>query len=101
MGASKSTTPELRDSTGTTMLANGDFERELAHWFFTAQRPQSPALACQEHGLNVLSDQGLVGLALLVALRFPWRYLAAEHGRCARDHALAPASPERSPVLPR
>jgi len=79
---------ELRDGTGASLLANGDFEHDLAHWFFTSDRSHLPWHA-KNMALHVLFDQGLLGLALLATLWLGAVWRLSLGG--ARDHALAPA----------
>jgi hypothetical protein len=78
---------ELSDGTGASMLANGDFEGELAHWFFTSDRSHLPWHA-KNMALHVLFDQGLLGLALLATLWLGAVWRLSLGG--ARDHTLAP-----------
>lgn len=78
----------LRDGTGRALLVNGDFNREMARWFFSSDRHHLP-WHIKNAALHVLFEQGLVGLALmggaylLVLARLSF-------GR-GRDHPLAPA----------
>jgi len=78
----------MQDSQGRQLLANGDFNREMAHWFFSSDRHHLP-WHIKNAALHVLFEQGLVGLALLGSA-----YLLAlvrlSFGR-GRDHPLAPA----------
>jgi hypothetical protein len=77
----------LIDSQGRAVVANGDFGNGMARWFFTSDRYHLP-WHIKNLALNVLFDQGVVGLALfsaLVAIAL-WR-LAAGH---ASGHSLAP-----------
>lgn len=78
----------LRDAAGNSLLANGDFGDELAHWFFTSDRSHLPWHA-KNMGLQLLFDQGLVGLVLLGTLLVAalWRLAWGT----AKQHALAPA----------
>jgi hypothetical protein len=77
-----------QDAQGRALLQNGDFNREMAHWFFSSDRHHLP-WHIKNVALHVLFEQGLVGLALLSAA-----YLLAlarlSFGR-GRDHPLAPA----------
>jgi len=79
----------LQDAKGTDLLANGDFSNGLAHWFTSSDRNHMP-WHIKSLPMNVVFDQGLVGLALLLSLltvalwRLSWG--------AGRDHALAPAT---------
>lgn len=72
---------------GRQWLANGDFSGQLARWFPTP-RHAFRRWHIDNLGLEVLLDEGLVGLALFTAwaLSGLGRLLAGE----ARHHALAP-----------
>jgi O-antigen ligase len=72
---------------GRDLIANGDFGKGMARWFFTSDRFHLP-WHIKNLGLNVLFDQGVVGLTLFAALVVIalWRLIA---GR-ASGHALAP-----------
>ncbi|NCT82743.1 MAG: hypothetical protein GXC94_06340 [Comamonadaceae bacterium] len=78
----------MQDAQGRQLLRNGDFNREMAHWFFSSDRNHLP-WHIKNAALHVLFEQGLVGLALLGSA-----YLLAlvrlSFGR-GRDHPLAPA----------
>lgn len=78
----------MQDAQGRQLLSNGDFNREMAHWFFSSDRHHLP-WHIKNAALHVLFEQGLVGLALLGGA-----YLLAivrlSVGR-GRDHPLAPA----------
>lgn len=78
----------MHDSLGRSLVVNGDFNREMAHWFFSSDRNHLP-WHIKNAALHVLFEQGLVGLALLGGA-----YLLAlvrlSFGR-GRDHPLAPA----------
>jgi hypothetical protein len=78
----------LRDAAGRALLINGDFNREMAHWFFSSDRYHLP-WHIKNVALHVLFEQGLIGLTLLGGT-----YLVAlarlAFGR-GRDHPLAPA----------
>ena len=52
---------------GKELLVNGDFSEEMAHWFFTSDR-EHLAWHAKSLALNVLFDQGIVGLGLFVML---------------------------------
>ncbi|PTT86680.1 hypothetical protein DBR42_13170, partial [Pelomonas sp. HMWF004] len=54
----------LQDAQGRQLLANGDFNREMARWFFSSDRNHLP-WHIKNAALHVLFEQGLVGLALL------------------------------------
>ncbi|HEY9102140.1 hypothetical protein [Chitinimonas sp.] len=79
---------QLLDAQGRSLLGNGDFAREMAHWFFTSDRQHLP-WHIKNLFLNVLFDQGLIGLALFLCLLVAagWRLLVGD----ARSHPLAPA----------
>ena len=78
----------LRDASGRALLVNGDFNREMSHWFYSSDRNHLP-WHIKNVALHVLFEQGLLGLALiggatlLVLTRLSF-------GR-GRDHPLAPA----------
>jgi hypothetical protein len=78
----------LHDEGGSDLLANGDFSQGLAHWFSSSDRNHLP-WHIKSMLMNVVFDQGLLGLALFVCLitvalwRLTWG--------AARSHALAPA----------
>jgi hypothetical protein len=78
----------MQDAQGRQLLSNGDFNREMARWFFSSDRHHLP-WHIKNAALHVLFEQGLVGLALLGGA-----YLLAlvrlSFGR-GRDHPLAPA----------
>jgi hypothetical protein len=77
----------LVDSSGRELLANGDFQDGLAHWFFTSDRWHLPWHA-KNAGLHLLFEQGLLGLGafgLLAAAA-----LARLCAGAARHHPLAP-----------
>ena len=78
----------LGDGRSGALLANPDFSREMARWFFSSDRYHLP-WHIKNLGLHVLFDQGLVGAALLGALLLLalWR-MALGSGR---DHPMAPA----------
>lgn len=78
----------MQDSQGRQLLVNGDFNREMARWFFSSDRHHLP-WHIKNAALHVLFEQGLVGLALLTAA---WllAVLRLAFGR-GRDHPLAPA----------
>ena len=83
---------EIRDvalvgPTGRSLVTNGDFSSGMAHWFVTSDREHLP-WHTKNLALNVLFDQGILGLAcfaMLVSIAL-WR-LAVGH---ARRHPLAP-----------
>ncbi|WP_422018001.1 hypothetical protein [Roseateles sp.] len=78
----------MQDAQGRQLLANGDFNREMARWFFSSDRHHLP-WHVKNAALHVLFEQGLVGVTLLGCA-----YLLAltrlSFGR-GRDHPLAPA----------
>jgi hypothetical protein len=78
----------LQDAQGRQLLANGDFNREMARWFFSSDRHHLP-WHIKNAALHVLFEQGLVGITLLAGawLLALWRL---SFGR-GRDHPLAPA----------
>ncbi len=78
----------LTDASGTELLKNGDFERGLAHWYFTSDRYHMPWHA-KNMAVHLLFEQGALGLAawLLLAAAALWRVTVG----AARHHALAPA----------
>ena len=78
----------LRDAQGRELLQNGDFNREMAHWFFSSDRNHLP-WHIKNAALHVLFEQGLVGAALLGGA---WllALVRLSFGR-GRDHPLAPA----------
>lgn len=78
----------LQDSEGRQLLVNGDFNREMARWFFSSDSYSLP-WHTKNVALHVLFEQGLLGLALLAGA---WAVAIARlsFGR-GRDHPLAPA----------
>lgn len=78
----------LLDVQGRPMLRNGDFNREMAHWFFSSDRHHLP-WHMKNAALHVLFEQGLLGLALLGGA-FVLALVRLSFGR-GRDHPLAPA----------
>jgi hypothetical protein len=72
---------------GDDMLANRHFAQETSHWFTTSDRLHLP-WHIKNLGLNVLFDQGVVGLLLFVILAGStlYRLVAGE----ARGHPVAP-----------
>lgn len=78
----------LHDAQGRALLTNGDFNREMAHWFFSSDRHHLP-WHMKNAALHVLFEQGLLGLALLgSAVALVLARLSFGRGR---DHPLAPA----------
>ncbi|WP_273596092.1 hypothetical protein [Roseateles koreensis] len=78
----------LHDSSGRDLLANGNFDQEMARWFFSSDRHHMPWHA-KNLIVHVLYEQGIVGLLLLLAavgLAF-WNVCV---GR-GRQHEVAPA----------
>ncbi|APW38301.1 hypothetical protein RD110_14800 [Rhodoferax koreense] len=78
----------LTDGQGRSLLDNGDFSQGLQRWFFSSDRNHMP-WHIKSLLMNVLFDQGLVGLALfgLLGITALWRVVLGS----AKDHALAPA----------
>ncbi len=72
---------------GEPLLANGDFSQDMRRWFFSSDHDHMPWHA-KNILINVLFDQGLVGLALflLLAVAALWRLNLGQ----ARRHELAP-----------
>ena len=52
---------------GANLIANGDFSQQTAHWFFTSDKSHLP-WHIKNLALNVLFDQGAIGLALFAGL---------------------------------
>ncbi|MDM4768098.1 hypothetical protein [Pelomonas sp. SE-A7] len=79
---------QLLDAGGRPLLANGDFSKGLAYWYFTSDRHHLPWHA-KSLPLHIQFEQGWVGLWLWTALVVAalWR---VSLGR-ARAHPLAPA----------
>lgn len=77
----------LTDGRGRQLLANGDFSQGMARWFFSSDRHHMP-WHIKSVLMNVLFDQGLLGLALWLTLGAAamWRLCLGS----ARGHALAP-----------
>jgi hypothetical protein len=89
---SERTTIEVRDLSvlgpdGRSLIRNADFADGMAHWFVTSDRSHLP-WHVKNIALNVLFDQGIVGVVLLTMLLCIalWR-LTIGH---ARAHPLAP-----------
>ena len=78
----------MQDSQGRALLINGDFNREMAHWFFSSDRHHLP-WHIKNAALHVLFEQGLIGLALLGSA-YVLALVRLSFGR-GRDHPLAPA----------
>ena len=78
----------LTRADGGQLLVNGDFSGDMAHWFFSSDRHHMP-WHIKSLFMNVLFDQGVVGLALggLLLGGALWRTCAGS----ARRHPLAPA----------
>ena len=79
---------QVTDGQGRSLLDNGDFSQGLQRWFFSSDRNHMP-WHIKSLLMNVLFDQGLVGLALfgLMGIAALWRVVLGS----AKDHALAPA----------
>lgn len=78
----------MQDAQGRPLLVNGDFNREMAHWFFSSDRYHLP-WHIKNAALHVLFEQGLLGLALLGSA-YVLALVRLSFGR-GRDHPLAPA----------
>ena len=78
----------LTGDKGQLLLANGDFSDGMAHWFFSSDRHHMP-WHIKSMGMNVLFDQGIVGVTLwgLLLAGALWR---TSFGK-ARQSPLAPA----------
>lgn len=57
----------IYDGSGTSLLANGDFSDNMAHWFMTSDRDHMP-WHTKSLPVNLLVDQGIVGLAIFALL---------------------------------
>ena len=70
-----------------SLLVNGDFSNDMQHWFFSSDRNHLPWHA-KNILVNILFDQGYVGLALFLLLTIValWRLNLGK----ARQHELAP-----------
>lgn len=79
---------QLHDASGQQLLHNGDFQADMARWFFSSDRYHLP-WHIKNMGLHLLFEDGLVGLSLLSTLVLV-ALLRLSFGR-GRDHALAPA----------
>lgn len=77
----------LQDATGNQVLRNSDFAAGMSHWFFSSDRHHMP-WHIKNAFLNVLFEQGVVGLILFVSLLTLalWRLL----GGRLRDEPMAP-----------
>lgn len=78
---------ELTSVGGGSLLANGNFSRDMQYWFFSSERDHLPWHA-KNLWLNVLFDQGVFGLLgfLLLTLGALWRLNVGK----ARQHELSP-----------
>ncbi len=78
----------LTDADGRSLLRNGDFSQDMAHWFFSSDRHHLP-WHIKSVVMNVLFDQGVLGLTLwcLLLAGALWRTSLG----AARSHPLAPA----------
>lgn len=87
-GMAKIDNVALTTNNGEQLLANGDFSDGMAHWFFSSDRHHMP-WHIKSMGMNVLFDQGIVGLTLwgLLLAGALWR---TSFGK-ARQNLLAPA----------
>lgn len=77
----------LTDDEGNDLLRNGDFERGLAHWYFSSDRWHMPFHA-KNLAVHLLFEQGLLGL-LAFALATGAALWRTSLG-AARRHPLAP-----------
>ena len=77
----------LSGKDGRNQLVNGDFEADLSRWFMTSDRYHMP-WHLKNLAVDVLFDQGIVGLALLGALVIG--ALVRTTIGSARAHPLAP-----------
>jgi hypothetical protein len=91
--ATRSTLIELDDlklygADGRNLLTNGEFSQEMSRWFFSSERNHLP-WHLKNIFVHTLFEQGLCGLALLLAMLFGalWRLVWGN----ARDHRLAPS----------
>lgn len=78
----------MQDAQGRQLLVNGDFNREMAHWFASSDRYHLP-WHIKNAALHVLFEQGLLGLAL-AGSAYVLALVRLSFGR-GRDHPLAPA----------
>lgn len=78
----------LTGADGQQMLTNGDFSEGMARWFFSSDRHHMPWHIKSVY-MNVLFDQGIVGLSLwgLLVVGAVWRTTVGS----ARKQPLAPA----------
>ncbi|MBB4843095.1 hypothetical protein HNP55_001614 [Paucibacter oligotrophus] len=78
----------LRDGQGRSLLANGDFSQQMAHWFFSSDRFHM-AWHAKNLAVHLLFEQGWLGLGLFgIALTLALWNLSLGAGR---QHPLAPA----------
>ena len=79
---------ELISADGKSLVDNGDFSQGMQRWFFSSDRNHMP-WHIKSVLMNVLFDQGLVGLGLflLMGIAALWRVVLGS----AKDHPLGPA----------
>ncbi len=73
---------------GRELLANGDFSKEMAHWFFSSDMHHLP-WHIKSIFIHVLFDQGILGLTLL-GLLVAGAFVRLTIGQ-GRDHTMAPS----------
>ena len=78
---------KLVNMQGESLLANGNFSDEMAHWFLTSDHQHLP-WHIKNMLLNVLFEEGVIGLLLFVALYSGALWRVTVGG--ARDHPVAP-----------
>jgi hypothetical protein len=79
---------ELIGADGKSLVDNGDFSQGMQRWFFSSDRNHMP-WHIKSVLMNVLFDQGIVGLGLflLMGIAALWRVALGS----AKDHPLGPA----------